>query len=90
MWVKFWQLAGDFGYHWKNFVISKTEYSYLEESFDISRRILILWEETKIPLQHEFGEKMFVMKNLKVSNEFELASLIKLVQSFIENATMNY
>ena len=49
-----------------------------------------MWEETKIPLQHEFGEKMFAMKNLKVSNEFELASLIKLVQSFIENATMNY
>ena len=42
---------------------------------------MIFWEETKIPLQHEFGEKMFAMKNLKVSNEFELASLIELVQN---------
>ena len=38
-------------------------------------------EDTTVALQHEFGEKMFAMKNLKVSNEFELASLIELVQN---------
>ena len=40
MWVKFWQLAGDFGYYWQSFYYLKTEYSYFEERFDISRRIL--------------------------------------------------
>ena len=40
LWVKFWNLAGDFGYYLQSFDILKTEYSYLEESFHISRRIL--------------------------------------------------
>ena len=40
MWVKFWQLAGDFVYYWQSFYNLKTEYSYFEERFDISRRIL--------------------------------------------------